>query len=214
MALAADWQEAQAALPDGWTEARVQLTLETAADSDRTLALLAPLQPLATASGISMRITRQGSGPSAEGLRRALGRLDGERLHGTLSVVSVEEREAEPVAEPELSLSESWDAALAGLPADWSDLLGEVELSSSDWVEPGALRLAPINPLRIGSTSRLQFRSASRFGYGASPGMVRRCLLRCEAAGMRGEVRVLRVLSDTRPVGTQGPVWQIDGRMV
>jgi hypothetical protein len=24
---------------------------------------------------------------------------------------------------------------------------------------------------------------------------------------------VLRVLCDTRPVGTQGPVWQIDGEM-
>jgi hypothetical protein len=61
---------------------------------------------------------------------------------------------------------------------------------------------------------RLQFRSASRFGYGASPGMVRRCLERCDAAGITGSVEVLRVLSDTRPVGTQGPVWQIEGRMV
>jgi hypothetical protein len=61
---------------------------------------------------------------------------------------------------------------------------------------------------------RLQFRSARRFGYGASPGMVRRCLERCDAAGITGSVEVLRVLSDTRPVGTQGPVWQIEGRMV
>ena len=44
--------------------------------------------------------------------------------------------------------------------------------------------------------------------------MVRRCLERCDAAGITGRVEVLRVLSDTRPVGTQGPVWQIEGRMV
>ncbi len=100
------------------------------------------------------------------------------------------------------------------MPSDWSDLLGEVELDSSDYLEPGALNMAPINPRRIGDTLRLQFRSASRFGYGASPGMVRRCLERCDAAGMTGRVTVLRVLSDTHPVGTQGPVWQIDGRMV
>jgi hypothetical protein len=214
MALAADWQKAQADLPSAWVEARVEVSLETAGDSDRVLRLLAPLQPLQSEAGISLRISRHGSGPSAEGLRRALARLDAERLHGTLTVSSIEEREPEAEALPELSLPESWDAALAELPADWSDVLGEVELGSSDWVEPGALLLAPINPLRIESTSRLQFRSASQFGYGASAGMVRRCLERCEGAGMRGEVRVLRVLSDSRPVGTQGPVWQIDGRMV
>jgi hypothetical protein len=214
MALAADWQDAEAALPAGWVEARIELQLETAGEADRALALLAPLQPLRSEAGISMRIARGGSGPSAEGLRRALARLDSERLHGRLSVPSVEEREPAAEAPPDLSLPECWDAALAELPADWSALLGEIELSSSDWVEPGALLLAPVNPLRIGLSSRLQFRSASHFGFGASAGMVRRCLERCDDAGMRGSVRVLRVLSDTRPVGTQGPVWQIDGRMV
>ena len=214
MALAADWQNAEAGLPAGWVDARVELTLETAGDTERALSLLAPLQPLRSEAGISLRIARGGSGPSAEGLRRALSRLDSERLHGTLSVTSVEERQPGLDAAPELSLPEAWDAALAELPEDWSDLLGEVELTSSDWVEPGALLLAPLNPLRMGSSSRLQFRSASRFGYGASAGMVRRCLERCDGAGMRGRVRVLRVLSDTRPVGTQGPVWQVDGRFV
>ena len=44
--------------------------------------------------------------------------------------------------------------------------------------------------------------------------MVRRCLERCDDDNIRGRVEVLRVLSDTHPVGTQGPVWQIAGRMV
>ena len=51
-------------------------------------------------------------------------------------------------------------------------------------------------------------------GYGASPGMVRRCLERCDEDGIAGRVHVLRALSDTRPVQTQGPVWQIAGRTV
>ena len=42
--------------------------------------------------------------------------------------------------------------------------------------------------------------------------MVRRCLERCDRDSIRGRLRLLRVLSDTRPVGTQGPVWQIEGR--
>ena len=55
---------------------------------------------------------------------------------------------------------------------------------------------------------------ASRFGYGASPGMVRRCLERCDRDSLTGELRTLRVLSDTFAVSTQGPVWTIGGRTV
>jgi hypothetical protein len=44
--------------------------------------------------------------------------------------------------------------------------------------------------------------------------MVARCLSRCDEDGIQGNVAVLRVLSDTRPVQTQGPVWQIDGKTV
>ncbi len=215
MALAKDWQDLEAGLPEGWVDAQLRVTLEDAAHTDRAVSLLAPLQPVRSGHDtISVRLVRAGSGPSAEALRRGLARLDAERLHGRLSLGAVEEKPADAEAPAAPSLPDSWDAALTTVPGDWSDLLGEVELDSSDYLEPGALNMAPINPRRVGATLRLQFRSASHFGYGASPGMVRRCLERCEAAGMTGRVTVLRVLSDTHPVGTQGPVWQIDGRMV
>ena len=57
-------------------------------------------------------------------------------------------------------------------------------------------------------------RSARRQGYGAAPEMVARCLTRCDEDGIRGTVHVLRTLSDTQPVYTQGPVWQLDGKTV
>ena len=44
--------------------------------------------------------------------------------------------------------------------------------------------------------------------------MVRRCLERCDENEIVGAVEVLRVLSDTHPVLTQGPVWQIEGQTV
>ena len=44
--------------------------------------------------------------------------------------------------------------------------------------------------------------------------MVARCLERCDADGIVGSVQVLRALSDTHPVLTQGPVWQISGQTV
>jgi hypothetical protein len=214
MGLVGDWQQLEAGLPPAWEAAGVYLTLEEPREIDRAILLLAPLQPVRAGAGaISLRVSRAGT-PGAEAVRRAMLRLDGERIHGTLATDEIEAGpEATPVT-PAVSLAESWDAALATLPADWSDLLGEIDLHSSDYIEPGAIQLAPINPRRIGNESRLQFRSASRFGYGASPGMVRRCLERCDGIGIRGQVQVLRVLSDSRPVGTQGPVWQIDGRSV
>ncbi len=216
MALVSEWHDVQAELPEGWIEARIHVALEHPGDTDRAVALLAPLQPLRPGPDtIAVLIARSGStGHSPEAFRRGLARLDGERLHGLITIASVEEKAAVAQSAATPSLPESWDAALATLPSDWSDLLGEVELASSDYLEPGALNMAPMNPRRVEKTLRLQFRSASSFGYGASPGMVRRCFERCDADGMRGTVTVLRVLSDSRPVGTQGPVWQIDGRMV
>jgi hypothetical protein len=216
MALVKDWQELEAKLPPRWVEARISFTLEEPGEVERALALLGPLQPVRTGSGsASISVARDpAAGPSPEAVRRALQRLDAERFRGRLEVVSLEERPEEREERTEDRLPEAWDAAVAALPADWSDLLGELELDSSDYIEPSALYLAPLNPRLVGNTLRLQFRSARRFGYGASPGMVRRCLERCDAAGITGRVEVLRVLSDSRPVGTQGPVWQIEGRMV
>ena len=216
MGLVSDWELAEAELAAEWADARVLVKLEEPGRIDRVTALLAPLQPLrAGEATVSIRIDRHGGGPGPEALRRALARLDTERLHGTISIEAVESEPAgtaERVSAP--TLAESWDAALADLPADWSDLLGEIELDSSDYLDRGAVHLAPLNPRLAGEGVRLQFRSARRFGYGASAGMVRRCLERCDAAGIHGRVQVLRALSDTQPVATQGPVWQIDGRMV
>ena len=44
--------------------------------------------------------------------------------------------------------------------------------------------------------------------------MVGRCLTRLDEQGIPGEVTILRSLSDTKPVGTQGPVWYVGGKVV
>ncbi|MEI8105520.1 MAG: hypothetical protein WCH31_06730 [Actinomycetes bacterium] len=216
MNLVGQWDELVSALPARWTEARIELALEEARQTSRATGVLSPLQPFKGEIGaVAFRIARGGSGPSAGSARRLLGLLDAERIHGTLSLTSMD---AAPLAldgDEGANLAASWATAIATLPGDWSDLLGEIELHSSDWFDLAAIHLGPLNPRRNGSGgSVMRFRSASRFGYGASPGMVVRCLERCDAAGIRGDVRILRVLSDSRPVGTQGPVWHIDGEMV
>jgi hypothetical protein len=60
----------------------------------------------------------------------------------------------------------------------------------------------------------LRFRAAHHFGYGVSPEMATRCFERCDTDGITGELQILRVLSDSNPVGTQGPVWLVGGRSV
>jgi hypothetical protein len=213
MALAEQWQEIESGLAPGWGDARMRLLLADVAQEPRAAALLGPLNPWRTTGELRFYAVSRGSGPRPDALRRALERLDREGIGGTLELVA---SDAAPAA-PELSrrtLAESWDAAAATLPPDWSDLYLELELDSSDYIAPASLEMTPLNARREGGRPALRFRAARVFGYGASPGMVRRCLERCDAAEITGELHVLRVLSGERPVQTQGPVWYVGGRTV
>jgi hypothetical protein len=215
MSLAADWQELERGLPQDWSTARLRLTIPDEGDCDRAAALLGPANPGRRGKLIRFYAARRGAGPSPDGIRSLLRRIDSQGIQGELELELVGVDEAEP--EPEISratLAAAWDAASAALPPDWSDLYAEVELVSSDWLERAALLMAPVNPARYGGTPGFRFRVASSFGYGASVEMTRRCLERVDQEGIRGELRILRVLSDTRPVYTQGPVWYVEGRSV
>ena len=206
MRLAEAWDAAQ----DGWGEARIRVVLDEPARVDRAAQLLAPLQPVRAApNALSFRVVG-----ASDAAKRLLERLDEEEIHGTLEVLSSDPAPERSPEVPQPTLRESWDTALATLPADWSDLLAEVEFDSSDWLDPAAVNMVPLNPRRDGVRLAYRFRAARTFGYGASTEMVSRCLSRCDEDGIRGTVRVLRALSATRPVQTQGPVWQLDGRTV
>ena len=206
MKLAEQWD----ALRNGWSEARIRVTLDEPGRADRAAQLLGPLQPFRSAPGVlTFRVAGQG-----DGVRRLLERLDVEQIQATLEIVASDPIVEAPPEKPPPTLRESWEAALATLPADWSDLLAEVELGSSDWLDRAAVNMVPMNPRRDGTRLALRFRAARRRGYGAAPEMVARCLTRCDDDGIRGTVRVLRALSDTQPVYTQGPVWQLDGKTV
>jgi hypothetical protein len=215
MALVDQWNAIEQGLDPRWSDARLELAIDDDARRNRALALLAPAGPGRMGNAIRFFVTRRGvGGVGPEAVRRLVRRIDEERIAGRLELVSSDDAPPEP-AISRASLAAEWDAALAVLPSDWSDLLCELELTSSDHVEPAALLLAPLNPVQQG-TGRpgFRFRCAHTFGYGASPGMVRRCHARLDEAGIPGEVRVLRALSDSHPVGTQGPVWYVGGKAV
>jgi hypothetical protein len=207
------WREIVRELPEGWSDARLRLTIEDAGGCDRAAALLAPVNAGRRGNLLTFVAASHGQGPSPGTIESLLRRLDQEGLAGELELVGTEKAAAAPVKEP-AKLAADWDASIAGLPSDWSDLYAELELVSTDWLDRAALLLAPVNPARYGEAPGFRFRVARRFGYGASAAMTRRCLERVDEEQIRGRLQILRVLSDTDPVATQGPVWYVDGRSV
>jgi hypothetical protein len=197
------WRRLENGLDPNWSEARVRLEVD--GNADRAAALLGPLNPGRRGNELFFVIGRTGGAPGPEAVRRLFQKLDRERMSGRFELMDVERSEA-AVAVAHSALPGQWDAALATLPPDWTDIWAEIRLDSSDYLERAALRTAPLNPRAGGDRSSLRFRCARSLGYGASPGMVRRCLGRCDEDGIRGTVGILRALSDTVHVQTQGPV--------
>jgi hypothetical protein len=208
MRVADQFRELESQLPADWADARLALVVDDASRSERAAALLAPLGPGKLGNRIQLIVSRQGG--SLERLRRLLARIDRDRIRGRLELVTFSAAAAEPTREPRASwppLEEAWLSAVAALPEDWSDLYAEVELASSDFLDLGALRLAPLNPSRPDRGLAMRFRVARSFGYGASSEMTRRCMARLDEEGIKGRLLILWALSDSKAVATQGPVW-------
>jgi hypothetical protein len=214
MGLAAQWDAMVAELPPDWPEIRVRLRLARPEDAARAAALMGSLSPGIAGDELHLRVTSRGAaGPGVA--RRLLARLDAEGIGGTLELVGqVAAAAVESAAAPSRPLAAAWDQLVADLPDDWSDLLCLADLRSSDELDPAALALAPLNPSRHGKTLGLRFRVAHSFGYGAAPGMARRCLERLDEAGIPGSLTLLEVFSDTQPVLTQGPTFVVSDRAV
>lgn len=214
MRLGERWREIERELPRDWSDARLLLRVSDPDQAERAAALLAPLVAGRSGDEIRFQTARHGAGPSPDAVRRLLHRLDDEGVRGELELVSSGRPEPGVLAVERARLTEAWREAEAQLPPDWSDLYAELELTSTDHLDRAALLVSPLNPARYPGKPALRFRVARRFGYGASPAMVARCLERMDDEGIKGQLRILRVLSDTDPVSTQGPVWYVEGRAV
>ena len=213
MRLVEQWRRIGANLPVGWAETRLALTLPRSDQRDRAASLLSPASPGRVGENLHFAVRKAGGGIGPDQCTKLLGKLDAERIRGALTVLETLQRELREEA-PSEELATAWAAAVAGLPSDWSDLYCELELGSSDHLDRAALLLAPINPARVPGRSAFRFRVAQSFGYGASQQMTRRCLERVDTEGISGLLTILRSLSDTHNVATQGPVWRVEGRAV
>src|SRR5436853_3958236 len=147
VALVGHWREIEARLPADWSDARLLLSVEDEAKAPRAAALLGPAMPGRRGREIRFYCASRGAGVSPDAVRRMLERLDEEKIAGRLELLAA----GEPTEQPETAratLQGSWDAELAVLPPDWSDLYAEIELTSSDHLERAALLLSPLNPAR------------------------------------------------------------------
>ncbi len=213
MSLVGQWRELQVALPDGWVSVSVQLEIRDPGVASQAAALLGPAGPYRTGTTLRFSSARDGSAAGPDGIAGLLRRLDDARIGGTLTALG-SEKAATRTERDVTSIVESWDAALAELPDDWSDLVAELRLLSTDYVERAAVLCIQINPRRVGDDATFRFRSAHHAGYGVAPPMARRCFERCDEENIRGSIHVLRALSDTQLVATQGPVWNLDGQTI
>jgi hypothetical protein len=209
--LVEQWNAIESGLDPRWSDVRLSLRIDAQEARERAAALLGPAGPGLSSNTVRFYVTRSGHGIGPEAARRLLGRIDTERISGQLKLVGSSEAEA-PATVVRPTLAAEWQAALEVLPSDWSDVVAELALDSSADIDRGAVLCAPINPSQLTERPGFRFRCANRSGYGASAGMVGRCLSRLDDAGITGRIRITRALSDVRPVATQGATFLVGRR--
>ena len=206
------WSAIERRLPSDWETVALRLRTEQADELSEAARILSPMTVGRTSDGLVFTVHRAGGAAGPEAARRLFSRLDDARIWCLLEQAAVDV--TVPAREPEASsmpFAEAWDEALGQLPADWSDLLCAIELESSALLTRTALLCAPVNPTRDRERIGFTFR-CGRAGYGVSEAMARRCFERVDAEQIKGTVSVLRLLSDTDNVGTQGPVFYVGGK--
>jgi hypothetical protein len=210
VSVAEQYRELESRLPADWADARFVLNVEDASRAERAASMLTAFQPGRVGGQVRFSVPRRGG--KREQARRMMERIDREGIKGDLELVTASEAPSEPAEfrAEWAPAAEQWTAAFAALPVDWTDVYAQVELESSDFLDRGALLMAPLNPARYSDAVGFRFR-VGRYGYGAAAEMTRRCFERLDAEGIGARVTILHMLADTKPVMTQGPVWYLDG---
>ena len=212
MKLVDQWTALEARLPKDWKDARLRLTTENPRELPRAAAALGPLGAGRADGALVFHVYRTGATVGPELVRRLFSQLDRQRVWCILTRDEVIQARPEQETPPH-AVAASWDDALAQLPLDWTELLCRLEIRGSAVLPRAALLCAPINPTRDRDSVGFLFR-VGRVGYGVSQEMARRCFERLDEERIGGSVTVLRVLSDTHPVASQGSSWIVSGRVL
>jgi hypothetical protein len=211
------WAALERRLPPDWETVALRLRTEQPSERSEAARILGPMNVGLAGEELAFIVRRAGGASGPEAARRLFGRLDEARVWCLLEqrdVVEAAPRLDGPEPAAARQLAAQWDDALHALPPGWSDLLCLLELSSSALLSRAALLCAAINPTRDPDRVGFTFRCARTTGYGVSAPMARRCFEQLDAEGMAGAVSVLRSLSGTDNVATQGAVWYVGGKVL
>ena len=212
------WAAIERRLPADWETVALRLRTEQPDERSEAARILGPMNVGLVGEELSFTVRKAGGASGPEAARRLFGRLDQERVWCELEQRDVAEAPAPQLDVPEPAaaqpLAGQWDDALDALPPGWSDLLCLLELSSSALLPRAALLCAAINPTRDHDRVGFTFRCARTTGYGVSAPMARRCFEQLDEEGIAGTVSVLRSLSGTDNVATQGAVWYVGGKVL
>ncbi len=215
--LVEQWAALERRLPADWESVALRLRTEQPNELHEAARILGPMNVGFVGDELAVTVRRAGGASGPVAARRLFARLDEARIWCLLEqegVAEVPPRLDEPESVPTEPVAAAWDAALDELPAGWSDLLCLLELDSSALLARAALVCAPLNPTRDRHRVGFTFRCARTTGYGVSPAMARRCFEQLDAEEIRGTVSVLRSLSGTDNVATQGAVWYVGGKVL
>jgi hypothetical protein len=215
--LVEQWAALERRLPADWESVALRLRTEQPDERHEAARILGPMNVGFVGEELALTVRRAGGASGPEAARRLFARLDEARIWCLLEQEGVAEappRLDEPESVSAEFVAAAWDAALDELSAGWSDLLCLLELDSSALLPRAALVCAPLNPTRDQHRVGFTFRCARTTGYGVSPAMARRCFEQLDAEEIRGTVSVLRSLSGTDNVATQGAVWYVGGKVL
>jgi hypothetical protein len=125
MKLVDQWSALEENLPAGWQDVRLTLTTEQPGDLPRAAQVLSPMNVGKVEHELVFHVRRAGGAQGPDAARRLFARLDESRVWCLLGEPEVRALAATGDAgpEPAVPMAESWDAALAPLPPDFTDLL-------------------------------------------------------------------------------------------
>ena len=219
MKLVDQWSAVERRLPAEWELVTLRIRPEQPGDLGEVARILGSMSPGLVDGEVALTIGRLHGSSGPQAARRLFTRLDEARVWCELRQegAATATEEAPPWSADDVAVAtvaQGWDATLATLPSDWSDLLCRLEIDSSDELPRTALLCAPLNPARVSNELAFTFRCGREAGYGVSPTMARRCFERLDAEGLPGRVEVLRLLSQTDNIGTQGATWLVGGKVL
>ena len=213
------WAALERRLPIDWETIGLRLSTEQPDEVGEAARVLGPMNVGRVGDQLAVTVRRAGGASGPEAARRLFGRLDQARIWCLL------EQDEIGVREPDVATSAAATAGGAGrrgvgrgsrrapLGLERPALQPRARIQ-----RPAAARRAALRSRQPDARRAMPWRSRSAAraatGYGVSPVMARRCFERLDAEGIEGEVSVLRVVSDTDNVATQGPVWYVGGKVL